>query len=196
MSTGFYRELKTGEITQHEDERLALDGRWFSVATVGVTVAGDHCYRRPIPEPEQPSYRELAPDERVQAGDEVHEPNANVWFLIKKGNMRIGERAGPEDRYRRKVGAEQPNNLHVHPTDPNIRFGVNLPPAPDMVNEPPHYRQHASGIECIQVTEGMNFCLGNAIKYIWRAGLKGDPIKDLEKARWYLNREIERLQKP
>ena len=41
----------------------------------------------------------------------------------------------------------------------------------DTVNYPPHYRAHASG-ECIQITEHMNFCLGNAIKYIWRAGVK------------------------
>jgi hypothetical protein len=69
-------------------------------------------------------------------------------------------------------------------------------PAPDMVNEPPHYRNHPSGIECIQITEGFNFCLGNAIKYIWRAGMKGDATEDLEKARWYLDREIQRLKKP
>lgn len=61
----------------------------------------------------------------------------------------------------------------------------------DRIN-PDHYRSHPSGIEAIQVTEHFNFCLGNALKYIWRAGLKGDAIEDLEKARWYLAREIER----
>ena len=39
----------------------------------------------------------------------------------------------------------------------------------------------------------MNFCLGNALKYIWRAGLKTDAVEDLKKARWYIDREIERL---
>jgi len=62
----------------------------------------------------------------------------------------------------------------------------------DAIN-PPHYQAHPSGVECITVTEHMNFCLGNAVKYIWRAGLKGDAIEDLEKARWYLDREIERI---
>ena len=62
----------------------------------------------------------------------------------------------------------------------------------DPVNHPRHYTEHPSGVECIQITEHMNFCLGNAVKYIWRAGLKDDTIQDLEKARWYLNREIER----
>lgn len=66
----------------------------------------------------------------------------------------------------------------------------------DPVNHPPHYTAHPSGIEAIQVTEHMNFCLGNAMKYIWRAGLKGeDPVEDLKKARWYLDREIQRLSK-
>ena len=62
----------------------------------------------------------------------------------------------------------------------------------DMVNSPSHYRSHPSGIECIQVTEHMNFCLGNAIKYLWRADEKGSAIEDLEKACWYIQREIER----
>jgi hypothetical protein len=64
----------------------------------------------------------------------------------------------------------------------------------DLVNHPPHYTSHPSGIEAIQVTRHMNFNLGNAIKYIWRAGQKGDPIQDLEKAIFYLRDEIERLK--
>lgn len=64
----------------------------------------------------------------------------------------------------------------------------------DMINHPPHYTDHPSGVECIQITEHMNFCRGNAVKYIWRAGEKGDEIEDLKKARWYIDREISRLQ--
>ena len=61
---------------------------------------------------------------------------------------------------------------------------------------PPHYRSHPSGVECITITEHMNFNLGNAVKYIWRAGLKTeDAHTDLAKAVWYVNREIERLSK-
>ena len=62
----------------------------------------------------------------------------------------------------------------------------------DEINHPAHYTQHPSGIECISVTRHMNFNLGNAIKYIWRAALKGDSIQDLEKAKWYINDEIVR----
>ena len=65
-------------------------------------------------------------------------------------------------------------------------------PHMDAVNHPAHYTSHPSGIEAIQVTEHMGFCLGNAIKYIWRADLKSNAIEDLEKAAWYINREIER----
>ncbi len=58
---------------------------------------------------------------------------------------------------------------------------------------PNHYKSHPSGIECIQITEHFNFCLGNAIKYIWRAGLKNPETKkeDLQKAIWYIQRELE-----
>lgn len=62
----------------------------------------------------------------------------------------------------------------------------------DPVNHPKHYTDHPSGIECIQITEHMGFCLGNAIKYIWRADLKNNATEGLEKAIWYIEREIER----
>ena len=60
----------------------------------------------------------------------------------------------------------------------------------DNVNHPPHYTQHPSGVECIEITRHMGFNLGNAIKYIWRADLKNDAIEDLKKAVFYINREI------
>jgi len=65
----------------------------------------------------------------------------------------------------------------------------------DPVDHPRHYTSHPSGIECIQVTEHMGFNLGNAVKYIWRADLKNDAIEDLEKAKWYITREIEKRRK-
>lgn len=65
----------------------------------------------------------------------------------------------------------------------------------DRVNHPSHYCSHPSGVECIDVTEHMNFCLGNAMKYLWRVDGKGDAIEDLRKAKWYIEREIQRRQK-
>ena len=60
---------------------------------------------------------------------------------------------------------------------------------PDPVNHPAHYQSHPSGVECIQITEHMDFLLGNVIKYVWRADHKNG-VQDLEKARWYLDRAI------
>lgn len=62
----------------------------------------------------------------------------------------------------------------------------------DNVNHPRHYTSHPSGIECIEVVRHMGFNLGNAVKYIWRADLKGCAIEDLEKARFYIDDEIRR----
>lgn len=65
----------------------------------------------------------------------------------------------------------------------------------DMVNHPPHYT--AGKFEVIDVLEDweLGFHLGNTVKYIARAGKKGDALEDLKKARWYLDREIARLEK-
>lgn len=67
--------------------------------------------------------------------------------------------------------------------------------AHDPVEHPPHYTAHASGVECIEITRHMNFNLGNAVKYIWRADLKGDALEDLRKARFYVDDEIRRRER-
>lgn len=67
----------------------------------------------------------------------------------------------------------------------------------DNVNHPAHYNQHPSGVEAITITQHYGFCVGNAMKYLWRAGLKGDraaQIEDLKKAAWYCAQEIKRLE--
>jgi hypothetical protein len=66
----------------------------------------------------------------------------------------------------------------------------------DQVNHPPHYTADPSGVECIQITRHRNFNIGNAIKYLWRAGLKNEntTIEDLEKSIWYIQDEINRLK--
>jgi hypothetical protein len=63
----------------------------------------------------------------------------------------------------------------------------------DAVNHPSHYGQ-VPGVECIDVVEHFSFLRGNALKYLWRAGGKGDPRQDLLKARWYIDREIAGLE--
>ena len=69
------------------------------------------------------------------------------------------------------------------------------PAPPDPVTNPPHYTQHPSGVECVEIAEHMPFNVGNAIKYLWRTGLKGDAVEDLRKAAWYVEREIQRVEK-
>ena len=64
----------------------------------------------------------------------------------------------------------------------------------DSVNSPAHYTSHPSGIECIEITRHMNFNLGNAIKYIWRAGMKDEYLQELKKARWYIDDEIAKIE--
>jgi hypothetical protein len=65
----------------------------------------------------------------------------------------------------------------------------------DAVNHPSHYAETVPGMECIDVTKHFNFCRGNAIKYIWRAGHKNDEIEDLKKAIKYIEFEISRIEK-
>lgn len=64
----------------------------------------------------------------------------------------------------------------------------------ETVNHPSHYNR--GKIEVIDAIEDwdLGFALGNAVKYIARAGYKGDPIEDLRKAAWYIDREINRLE--
>lgn len=84
------------------------------------------------------------------------------------------------------------------------KYGLNLskPVEDDNVNHPKHYTSHPSGVECIEITRHYCFAIGNAIKYLWRAGLKSEQgmedtakeIQDLEKAVWYINDRIKQLK--
>lgn len=67
---------------------------------------------------------------------------------------------------------------------------------PDNVNHPSHYGGEENLYEAIKVIEAwhLDFCLGNTIKYICRAGKKGATVEDLKKARWYLDRRIQQLE--
>lgn len=69
-------------------------------------------------------------------------------------------------------------------------------PQDSNVRNPKHYTSHPSGIECIEITRHHDFAIGNAIKYLWRAGLKDsdNEIQDLEKAVWYIQDKIKQLR--
>ena len=72
----------------------------------------------------------------------------------------------------------------------------------DRVNHPSYYNEHPSGVECIDIIKHYDFCIGNVIKYVWRAGLKKEQglsdkqkeIEDLKKALFYLNEKIKMLE--
>ena len=113
-------------------------------------------------------------------------------FVTKK----VIERRCQEEK---KPSKEEPEESHsrtwhlkLENTEPSKEENVKE----DLVNHPKHYTSDPSGVECIQITRHRNFNVGNAIKYLWRNGLKdgNSSIQDLEKAIWYLKDEIKRLK--
>ena len=94
-------------------------------------------------------------------------------------------------------GMKSTEELMVEFYDQSVKMKEQI----DMVNHPDHYTSDPSGVECIQITRHRNFNIGNAIKYLWRAGLKQDAskdilqkqVEDLRKAVFYINDEIARL---
>lgn len=64
----------------------------------------------------------------------------------------------------------------------------------DIINKAAHYNKHPSGVECIELAERLGFNTGNAFKYVFRRGDKGNTAQDLEKAIYYLKREAKQLQ--
>jgi len=62
----------------------------------------------------------------------------------------------------------------------------------DAVEKPRHYNAHASGVQTIEITAPMGFCLGNAVKYLWRCDEKGAALEDLRKSAWYVRHELNR----
>lgn len=104
-------------------------------------------------------------------------------------------------------GRTQEVGLCEEHTPPGSFEFVNEEPEPpaikiihyDPVNHPSHYTSSPAecsrcgcAIECIDVTRHMNFNTGNAVKYMWRCGMKGDAVEDLKKALFYLRDEIRR----
>lgn len=61
------------------------------------------------------------------------------------------------------------------------------------VTHPRRYNAHKSGVECIELVEHLPANLANAVKYVWRRDLKGNPVQDLQKAAWYTRRERQRM---
>jgi hypothetical protein len=123
-----------------------------------------------------------------------------TYLAKKKVNGRVVSVLTPNARMSKALFSDPPKR--GRPTKKNqmnlteIRDGqVRLIKAlTDNVNHPPHYK--AGGIETIDFIEAksLNYNLGNVVKYITRADLKGSKLEDLQKAQWYLNREVSKLK--
>jgi hypothetical protein len=112
----------------------------------------------------------------------------------------VAERRPQETRDRR--GRVRPGWDDVMSLDPIVcpscgALGGHAHQTESAVDHPSHYNASPSGIECIDVVEHMTFNVGNAVKYLWRHGLKpsASSVTDLKKAAWYIQREIERVSK-
>ena len=121
----------------------------------------------------------------------------------RESDERIEHQSEDEREAIARQHANQKANAEQYKISGASLTGINVPegkvaitppkkakPKVDMVNHPPHYTSHPSGVECITITEHMGFNLGNALKYILRADLKGSAVEDLEKAIFYINREL------
>ena len=131
-----------------------------------------------------------------EIGEIINSNNENTVYRIKFAD---GETcailSNNLDRYPNLCTTEEFFNKEIAPhVAHNPSNGPHVDNSPDMVNSPKHYTSHSSGVECIDVTENFGFCLGNAIKYIWRSDLKGNKVRDLEKAVWYIKREISKIE--
>ena len=126
-------------------------------------------------------YRRLADNEQHKDGDipvdgsQTHR-FGSIWYR-------------PVESHETLLGETQGKEVVTDETQPK--------PSCDAVSHPSHYTSHPSGVECITITKHMNFCRGNAVKYLWRAGQKGDSIdkeiEDIAKAEEYCRIEKERL---
>jgi len=117
---------------------------------------------------------------------------ANVYVVRSKMKMEATAKAEPAWKTLAMSISSQPTTITLGAVQqPQEDMGAQEPKE-DMVNHPPHYK--TGGIETIDFIEakGLNYRLGNVVKYVTRADHKGDRMENLQKALWYLQREIEK----
>jgi hypothetical protein len=146
----------------------------------------DHGLLEPHPLPAGAGYRLVETDGLADKAKIADTPAADA---IGAEPRQPHAKREPTPRGRKPLG-HQKSVAHSHPSAESPAAADDV----DMIDHPPHYTKHPSGIECIQITEHMGFNLGNAIKYLWRADLKGSAIDDLRKAQWYVSRELQKRE--
>lgn len=125
---------------------------------------------------------------------ENREPHVRIWR--PEGSVTVSLL---EDRVEMTDSSDDVD-VYADDTYPGLYYNgrrIELAEDLDNVSHPPHYANGwSNGAEVIDLTEHLSFCSGNVVKYVCRAGRK-DPdkhVEDLEKARWYLDREIARVK--
>lgn len=120
------------------------------------------------------------------------------WYVASREQYGVIERLETSDRGdATKYEFLLDDGTHFATIDSNLEPERPAVPDSDPINHPSHYADGwSNGAEVIDITENLNFNRGNAVKYLARAGVK-DPtheIEDLKKARWYVERELNRLK--
>lgn len=124
---------------------------------------------------------------------------ADNIYLSKKDNSLVGEGAFQKVVY---TDEDYWQDFEEVTTDVVDAYRRQNKVHEGFVNHPLHYTSHPSGIECIEIARHYCFSIGNAVKYLWRAGLKQEvgksdvakEIEDLEKAKWYIDDRIKQLK--
>lgn len=122
----------------------------------------------------------------IQIAKKMGVSPAYVYVVRSKAKKKAG-------KAKKKASKPKYQEFKVYEfTEPSAPPNLDVP---DLVNSPPHYTN--GGIETIDFIEAkdLNYRLGNVIKYVSRAEKKGEPLQDLKKALWYLQRDIELREK-
>ena len=119
----------------------------------------------------------------------VDQLSAYKEFQHLDATMIDGGDGGDADN-RRGGRGEQMKTVRVNSSWRAQRAGCKSDPV-----SPSHYQSHPSGVECYQIAEWWPFHLGNALRYIWRVDGKGDPVENLRKAAWHIEKEILRRER-
>jgi hypothetical protein len=129
----------------------------------------------------------------IQIAKKMGVSPAYVYVVRSKAKKKAGKAKKKAGKAKKKAGKAKYQEFKVYEfTEPSAPPNLDVP---DLVNSPPHYTN--GGIETIDFIEAkdLNYRLGNVIKYVSRAEKKGDPVQDLKKALWYLQRDIELREK-
>jgi len=119
---------------------------------------------------------------------------AHVMLNVQRKVLGIRKLPDGTFRHKPRMQSNEPasaGSLNKPPSIVETHFPITMEePQADLVNHPAHYK--TGGIETIDFIEAksLNYNLGNAVKYITRADHKGNRLQDLQKAQWYLSREI------